>query len=455
MWEGGNDLSCYTGAMDDPGFKDHLEQISERWARALAFAGYDAAIVTAGISRNYFLDDQSPPHRINPHFLQWCPSELAEGSALLIVPGRRSKLYFLQPDDYWHQAPELPGWAGEFEVEVCVDAAALLRNIERAALASGNHIAFVGEPGPGGPENFLTQDLNPSLLINHLHFERATKTAFELACMRAATAKAVRGHLAARAAFEQGLSEFQINLDYLAASEQLARELPYSNIVALNEHAGVLHYQHYDRSPPAEVRSFLIDAGGNHNGYAADITRTYASNPGSLFAELIGRLDAAQQSLIDHISPGTAYLDLHVDMHVRLAGILEEAGLVTCSAASAFEAGITETFLPHGLGHLIGLQTHDVGGQQSGIEGGVVPPPENYAALRLTRALEPGMPVTIEPGLYFIPQLLDRARNGASGDLIDWSLVDALIPFGGIRIEDNVVLTDDGVENLTRDAFGR
>jgi Xaa-Pro dipeptidase len=452
--------------MKDSEFTEHLLVISNRWERALAFAGYDAAIVTAGSSRNYFLDDQSPPHRINPHFLQWCPSEFAEGSALLISPGKRSTLYFLQPTDYWHQPPELPDWAAQYEVEIHSDSAALLKAIAQAALRSGNHIAYVGEPGRSEEENLLPQDLNPSLLLNHLHFDRALKTPFELSCMRQANARAVTGHLAARNAFEQGQSEFHINLAYLSASQQLAAELPYSNIVAVNEHAGVLHYQHYDRLPPTELRSLLIDAGGNHHGYAADITRTYARESGGEFAGLIDLLDTAQRELIDDIVPGRAYLDLHVNMHQRLAGILELTGLVTCSAAAAFEAGVTEIFLPHGLGHLIGLQTHDVGGQQTGTEGGLSPPPDNYAALRLTRVLEAGMPVTIEPGLYFIPQLLSAARSGANGSLINWPTVDSLTPYGGIRIEDNVVLHlpdeksgergkrgEAVVENLTRDAF--
>lgn len=456
-------------AMTDSEFAEHLGVISERWERSLAFAGYDAAIVAAGSSRNYFLDDQSPPHRVNPHFLQWCPSESAEGSALLISPGKRSTLYFLQPDDYWHQPPELPEWAAHYEVQVHSDPAALASAIEHAALASGNHIAYVGEPGRSEDENFLPQDLNPSLLLNHLHFDRALKTPFELSCMRQATARAVTGHLAARDAFEQGKSEFTINLAYLAASEQLATELPYSNIVALNEHAGVLHYQHYDRLPPSELRSFLIDAGGSHHGYAADITRTYAGESRSEFADLINLLDRAQLDLIDDIVPGRAYLDLHISMHQRLATVLETAGLVNCSADTAFEAGLTESFLPHGLGHLIGLQTYDVGGQQSGAEGGLSPPPDNYSALRLTRVLEAGMPVTIEPGLYFIPQLLSAARSGPNADLINWSTVDSLTPYGGIRIEDNIVLRhlgggggnhgeiggETGVENLTRDAFDR
>jgi Xaa-Pro dipeptidase len=119
----------------------------------------------------------------------------------------------------------------------------------------------------------------------------------------------------------------------------------------------------------------------------------------------------------------------------------------------ALERGVTRVFLPHGLGHLLGLQVHDVGGFQSSPD---VPPqraPADHPHLRLTRVLETDFVVTMEPGLYFIDQLLEPARNGALHDAIDWLRVDALRPYGGIRVEDDLLVTADGHENLTRQAF--
>lgn len=434
-------------------FAGHLNQVGDQWQVALAAAGFDAVIISAGEPSNYFLDDQAPPAKLNPHFLQWCPEPTAIGSALLITPGQTPRLFFLRPDDYWHQPPEVPVWAEAFEVESFPERTALLEAAQRAGLKAGNRTALIGEAAADGGPDLPAEDVNPEALLNHVHYGRATKTEFELAAMREATDKAVRGHLAARDAFLAGASEFQINLAYLGACGQLPAELPYQNIVALNEHAGVLHYQHYDTSPPAHSHSFLIDAGGSHLGYASDITRTYAATSEGLFAELIERLDVAQQALVETLAAGTPYLDLHVDMHRRLASILTETGLITCSAEQAFEAGMTETFLPHGLGHLIGLQTHDVGGQQAGPEGGLTPPPENYPALRLTRTLEERMPVTIEPGLYFIPQLLEAAFAGPSGAQLNQGLIETLMPCGGIRIEDNVYVENGTLVNLTRAAF--
>ena len=106
--------------------------------------------------------------------------------------------------------------------------------------------------------------------------------------------------------------------------------------------------------------------------------------------------------------------------------------------------------MPHGIGHLLGIQVHDVGGRMKNAQGEIQPPPEDYPALRTTRMIESGQVFTVEPGLYFIPVLLNPERNTARGKLIDWEVVDAMMPLGGIRIEDNVRVTDTGVENLTR-----
>ena len=107
-------------------------------------------------------------------------------------------------------------------------------------------------------------------------------------------------------------------------------------------------------------------------------------------------------------------------------------------------------FFPHGLGHFLGLQVHDVGGRQSAPAGGITPPPAEYPSLRTTRTLEPGHVVTIEPGVYFIDLLLEPLRGTPAGADIDWTLVERLRPLGGVRIEDDVLVTDDGHRNLTR-----
>ncbi|MDX1585021.1 MAG: M24 family metallopeptidase, partial [Thermoanaerobaculia bacterium] len=108
---------------------------------------------------------------------------------------------------------------------------------------------------------------------------------------------------------------------------------------------------------------------------------------------------------------------------------------------------------PHGVGHYIGLQVHDVGGFSADREGTPIPKPEGHPFLRLTRKVETRQVFTIEPGLYFIESLLDELRRSEHNDAVDWKKVDSFRKYGGVRIEDNVVVTDDGSRNLTREVF--
>jgi Xaa-Pro dipeptidase len=243
-------------------------------------------------------------------------------------------------------------------------------------------------------------------------------------------------------------------MSYLQACMQREEEMPYNNIVAFNEHAAVLHYQHLERVAPARLRSFLIDAGAQYRGYASDITRTYAALPGR-YADLIGALDEAQQELCREIVAGRDYRQVHLRAHRVLGDLMQRTGLIKLSGQAAMEQGVTSVFFPHGIGHLLGLQVHDVGGVMGDTQGHERKRPEGHPSLRLTRMLEPGVVVTVEPGIYFIDSLLAAAHADGRRAHIDWSMVDELRPFGGIRIEDNVVTTPSQPENLTRDAFAR
>ena len=298
---------------------------------------------------------------------------------------------------------------------------------------------------------FRPESLNPEGLVTRLQLCRTRKTPYEVACISAAAHKAAHAHVAAEQAFREGESEFGIHLRYLAACRQTDTELPYNNIVALNTHGAVLHYQARDREPPATARSFLIDAGCTVNAYASDITRTYAKDNGE-FADLIAAVDAVERNLTGQVRAGLDYRELFLDSHRQLAQVLADAGVIRVGADDAVESGLSLVFYPHGLGHFLGLQTHDVAGLIDN-EGNSLPRPDGFPALRLTRVLEEGNVLTIEPGLYFIETLLESWRRDNDASMIDWDRVEALTPYGGIRIEDNVVVRADGCDNLTRRAF--
>jgi len=126
-------------------------------------------------------------------------------------------------------------------------------------------------------------------------------------------------------------------------------------------------------------------------------------------------------------------------MHLRIAQLLKQFGFVDMTAEEAVESGVTSTFYPHGLGHFLGLQVHDVAGFMQDEKGTHLSAPEAHAYLRCTRKIEAGQVFTIEPGLYFIPSLLAKLRKTDSAKRVNWDKVESFLPYGGIRIEDNLI----------------
>ncbi len=424
----------------------HLATLRKRADAALALAGFDHLLIAAGMPPRKFLDDQDYPFVASPHFRHWLPLGDAPGSWIAYTPGARPKLIFLQPRDYWHVVPQAPSgyWVEHFEIVTVRSAAAALAELPPGRRAL---IAADGAPADAAP--------NPQAVLDYLHWHRSIKTPYELALLRQANRTGARAHRAAAAAFRAGASELGIHQAYLQAADAIDAELPYASIVGLNEHGAVLHYTHFDRTPPAHSHSLLIDAGASAGGYASDITRTHAGPHAGEFQALIDSVDAAQQGFVARVRAGQNYPELHLHAHHVLAGVLREHGLIRMNAESAVEAGVSSAFFPHGLGHPLGLQVHDVAGFQQSERGGTIGRPDGHPYLRMTRVLEPGMVVTIEPGLYFIDMLLAELRARPVAADIDWTRVAALRQYGGIRIEDDVVCTGGAPENLTRDAFAQ
>ena len=429
-------------------YKQHLATLQLQAEAALARCGFDALVIASGVEKFAFLDDRPYLFQPNPHFRHWLPLNAHPNSWLVVRPGKKPLAIYYQPDDYWHVPPAAPAgeWVDQVELVVISEpeqAVAHLKQLE-------GRLAIVGE-ADAALEGVVPN--NPTGLLNILHWQRACKTPYELEQMRAASRRAAPAHLAARDAFLAGASEAEIHRAYLLAAGHTDRDLPYGNIVALNEHCAVLHYQYQDTARPAESRSFLIDAGAHVNGYASDITRTWSAGD-TEFDALLSAMESAQLALVDEVRAGMDYREIHLSTHRRIAAILSDQGIVRMSAEAMVAERVTSTFFPHGIGHLLGLQVHDVGGFMADDSGAVSPKPEGHRYLRLTRTLAPGMVVTIEPGLYFIPMLLKQLRATPQGAAVDWAKVEHLARFGGIRIEDDVACRAEGApENLTRDAF--
>lgn len=430
-------------------FAAHLDTVQKRSAAALVATGYDALLVHAGTPPLLFRDDHHLPFKVQAPFKVWAPLLDAPDSFVFFMPGRKPLLLLHAPVDYWHKSPRLPHtyWSEAFDIVSCAD-----RDAARAALPRDLvRTAFIGAPfaelvswGPAA--------VNPEHLIAHLDYGRAAKTPYEIAALLEANVLGARGHAAAEKAFRAGGSEFDIALAFMAGCGLRECELPYNPIIALNEGGAVLHYQVQNRERPPRLRSLLIDAGAEFAGYASDITRTHSYDDAE-FAALIRRFDELQLRLCALVRVGADWRDIHQASYRAISEFLREADVITAAADEAVDTALTSVFYPHGIGHLLGLQVHDVGGRQRDASGGEIARPDNHPFLRLTRKLEDGCVVTVEPGMYFIDQLLAEAKQKPIGKRINWSRVEQLKPFGGIRIEDNVVARVGTPENLTRRAF--
>ena len=426
-------------------YREHIATLQAGYGAAIAAAKYDALIIASGraASKNRF-DDQSWALSPTPAFLHWLP--LPEPDAFLILrPGARPILVRTTVDDFWDSAPVSDAehaWSS-------FDLITVTEGQEKAHFPSGRVAVITRDPdhAPAGT------DVNPPALLTAVDLVRTRKTAYELHCLQLASERAARGHRVTEKMFRDAdPSELALHLAYLAATEQDDSDAPYKGIVALGDHSAVLHYINYGKQPRGVAdTSLLVDAGARHWGYGSDITRTYArgkSAPAKRFADLIARMDRLQLDIVARIVVGTEYEALHDLTHRMIADVLIETGIAAknASAEELLARGITRVFFPHGLGHSLGIVTHDVGMKPRA-------PRADNRFLRNTSVIEHGQVFTIEPGLYFIDALLAPARDDDRKNLVEWSAVRELAQFGGIRIEDNIAVIPGGTRNLTRNAF--
>jgi len=439
-------------------FHEHVGVVRVACERALeraAAAGqrYDGVLFHSGSPGHYHADDQAWPFRTVPHFARWAPVA-GPGHWLAFCPGERSRLVRFVPEDYWESAPD-PSALPDETLEQVYDVVRVSDWEEARSVLGGAtalaHWAYVGnDPALALAFGIGAAAVEPGALMSSLDWDRAFKTDYEVECVRQAAQTAARGHRAARDAAFRGESERAIHAAYLAAATLTENDTPYPNIVARDESAATLHYTGRRRKAPRAGASFLIDAGAPAAGYASDITRTYALDAAHpVFVALLEGMEAVQHDLVEAVAPGS-YVALHLRAAHSVCSLLRQVGVLRLDPDAAVEREIDRCFLPHGLGHHLGLQVHDVGGHLGSPEGELLPPPERAPNLRTTRPLAPGHVVTIEPGVYFIPPLLAGLRAGPHADQVDWSLVDALRRHGGIRVEDDVYVTRDGGENLSR-----
>jgi Xaa-Pro dipeptidase len=425
-------------------FLDHLRVRLQYAEKALAACSFDALVISSGTPFTYFADDQDAPFNTVPHFRHYCPIT-GPHHVLKLEPGKKPLLVRYAPEDFWYEQLPLgtPFWSAGFDLIEAPTLEAVWNAVGRPARA-----AYIGNETE--PAQAAGLELNPAGLTAFLDWGRSTKTPYEIHCLEQATIRGAKGHSAGRQAFLAGASELQIHYAFVEAVESLEFELAFPSIVALNEKGATLHYE--NKRSLRDGKTLLLDCGARTLGYASDITRTTpAAGCDPRFKALVAGMEKNQLELGAAVRPQLPFGDLHHLSHLKLATLLKEQGILNAEPGQAVEQGLTRPFYPHGLGHHLGIQVHDVAGKLASPDGRTAPPPALHPTRRTTRTLEPGHVITIEPGCYFIPMLLRPFREGPQAQHFNWQLIDELSPMGGIRIEDNVLVTETGCRNLTRE----
>jgi len=284
-----------------------------------------------------------------------------------------------------------------------------------------------------------------------VHGARRCKDDVELTLLRAAAACSRAGHLAGLRAARPGVSERAVQVEIEAAFQRAGAERPaYGSIVAGGPNAAVLHATPGGRAF-ADGDLVLVDAGAEYEGYDSDVTRTwplgarFTASQRAIY-ELV--LDV-QRRAIEGVAPGVEYRELHLRASRDIAAGLVEFGLLRGDPDGLVEQDTHALFFPHGVGHMLGLATHDVGGWVPGRERSDRP---GLKYLRIDTPLQTGDVVTIEPGIYFVRALLCSTELRAKHrDAVNWDLADAMLDWGGVRIEDDVLVTAQGPQVLTHD----
>jgi Xaa-Pro dipeptidase len=303
-----------------------------------------------------------------------------------------------------------------------------------------------------GSEAFTT---DTRLLHPELVECRVIKSPEELELLRYVNAISSAAHVELMRRCRAGLMEYQLEAAFLheVYARGGCRFTAYTCICGCGPNSAVLHYGHQGAPNDRALRDgdmFLNDSGAQYHGYASDITCSYPVN-GRFTPEqrlVYETVLAANRAVQRAMRPGTPWPEMHRLAERVIAERLRDAGLLRGSTEELAAHHVPALFMPHGLGHLMGLDVHDVGGYPEGTARIDEP---GIRSLRCGRKLEAGMVITVEPGIYFIDALLEPAlADPVQSRYLVAEAIQRFRSFGGVRIEDNVAVTVDGCENLTR-----
>jgi len=360
----------------------------------------------------------------------------APGAILAYDPQAAAWISFVpevtEMDRVWEGREQLPGeWLEKFPAWL--------------AARGPRPIVMLGAPLPG----IVADERRTAEVRERYKHARRPKEPAEIAVMQRCAAITAAGYAHIQPLLRPGVSErtlqVELEAEYFRGGAQTTG---YDSIVGVGTQSAVFHGSPSPDRVAAPGDFILIDSGAQLDRYVIDVTRTYVAGQADAFhRDLHQAVLHAQVRTCERCRPGAEWKDLHLATAVDMIGSLVAMGVMRGNPTSLVEQEAHTLFFPHGLGHMVGLGVRDAGGLEPGR---TKDPRPSLRTLRMDLILRPGYIVTVEPGLYFIPALLnDPVRRERYRDAVNWPLVDQHRHLGGVRIEDNILVTDGEPLNLT------
>ncbi|CAN3374039.1 hypothetical protein DIURU_001755 [Diutina rugosa] len=426
--------------------KEHAQRVADHFKRK-SNTKEGTLYVAGAVQECYSFSDSSKRFRQERYFFYLTGCETPGSHVTVDVASGRTTLYLADIDEddiMWSGYPISQADAAKrFHVDEVKYAVDLKTDLEAAK----------------GP--LLTVELNDmnsqfhdQLTVSQdfvwaLDEARLIKDEFELELMRYAAAITDNCHRAVMEATKIETNECHIHAEFMYhALRQGSKAQSYDPVCCAGPNCSTLHYVTNDDDIDDKKHSVLIDAGAEWMNYTSDVTRCFPIN-GTWTKEHLDIYNAVlrmQSETMAKMKPGQSWDELHLLAHRILIDEFLKLGIFKGDADEIFANKVSAPFFPHGLGHVLGLDTHDVGGEPNYDDADPL-----LAYLRLRRPLQQGMVVTNEPGIYFSPFLLEKPlKDETMLKYINKDVVDKYWYIGGVRIEDDIVITKDGYENLTK-----
>ncbi|KAJ0418128.1 putative Xaa-Pro aminopeptidase pepP [Aspergillus carlsbadensis] len=437
--------------------KAHARRVADG-LKALGHSG-GAIYLEAQKTRLIEDNDEPVPFRQRRPFFYLSGCSLPDSALAYDIEADQLTLFIppISPDDViWSGLPLSPAEALErYDVDKVLETTEVNATLKAIAESKGNKsTAFaIAEQVSDGIEFGSFSEANFKVLKGVVENVRVVKDTYEVALLRKANDISAEGHIAAIKASKTATNERQIEGAFIATCiANGAREQSYHPIVACGKNGATLHYGKNDEDliDPATQRkkdNVLIDAGGEYRTYCADITRVFPLN-GKFLPETRQIYDIVLQmqlECIDMLKEGVQWEDVHAYAHrVAIRGLLK-LGILRGSEDELFDRRVSVAFFPHGLGHYLGMDTHDTGGNPNYADTDTM-----FKYLRVRGRLPAGSVITVEPGIYFCQFIIEPfLKNPDLQRYIDVDTLERYWAVGGVRIEDNIHITKEGHDNLT------